>query len=368
MRRGRPTPKLAIMVILIVALIAIGLLLARGRGPGTGGHVTLQGGGSSFLYPQIQAWIDQYSRENPNVTINYSPTGSGTGQSQFLQGVLDFAGSDPPLKRGVWEKYRGDVLQVPVIVGAVVVVYNVPGVGPGLNLSGEVLAKIYKGEIEYWDDPAITSLNPHTSLPHEKIMAVHRSDSSGTTNVFTLFLHKAAPDTWPEDLVGKTIDWPVDSTGRGVGGKGNQGVAEQVRQTPYSIGYVELAYATQTGLPVARIENSAGRFIEPSNETIMAAAEGAISGMSIGPRDDWNPVFEAIVYAPGEDSYPIATLSFLILRASYNDQAKAEALAGFLEWLAHEGYKHVVKGYVPLPESARHVLTDAANILRGAQP
>ncbi len=345
------------------ALVAA--LVAYTAVAGTGCKAAIQGSGSSFLYPQMEVWVERFREAEPGVVINYNPTGSGTGQNQFLQGVVDFAGSDPPLKRADWERLRGRVVQVPVILGAVAVVYNIPGLRGHLNLSGEVLAGIYLGRVRYWDDPSIRALNPGVELPHREIVAVHRSDSSGTTNVFTLFLHKSAPSLWPEGLVGKSIEWPVDSTGRGVGGKGNQGVAEQVRQNPYSVGYVEYNYAVKTGLSYAWIVNREGVSVPPSRETVLAAAEAALASLPSSPLDDWSGAFQAIVYAPGRESYPIASFSFLILRTHYPDPAKARALSSFLHWLATRGYDYVIEGYAPVPPAIRSMIDEAARIVGG---
>ncbi|MDW8035380.1 MAG: phosphate ABC transporter substrate-binding protein PstS [Candidatus Korarchaeum sp.] len=195
--------------------------------PKTQVKVNLLGSGATFPYPQIAAWIGEFSKKYPNVTVNYNPTGSGAGQEQFFSGVVDFAASDPPISKEKWESWRGKFVQIPFVIGAVAITYNLPELGATkLKLDAEVIALIYKGEIQYWNDERIKKLNPGLNLPEKRIIAVHRSDSSGTTDVFTRFLHKAAPQAWPKELVGKSIEWPVDKKGNGVGGKGNQGVAE----------------------------------------------------------------------------------------------------------------------------------------------
>ena len=353
---------LALAAILVLAVI---LAVVLGGG-GESGQVTLQGEGSTFIYPQIQAWSEAIREDYPWLVVNYNPTGSGAGQSAFIQGVVDFAGSDPPLTREAWESLGGNVVQMPVVIGMVAVVYNIPGVD-GLRLDGEVLALIYKGEIEYWDDPAIARLNPGVSLPHERIVAVHRSDSSGTTNVFTLFLHKAAPQAWPEELVGKAIDWPVDATGRGVGGKGNQGVMEVVRSTPYSIGYVEYAYAVKAGdaVGVALVKNRDGNFVEPTPEAAQEAARNALTSIPSSPDADWSGSFDAIVYAPGGGSYPITSWSFLLFYKNYDSEDKAETVKAFIEWINTKGQSIIVEGYVAVPEELRQVNLKALNMITG---
>lgn len=345
-----------------VAVVVVVLLatLFTSQGGGDTGEVTLQGEGSTFLYPQIQAWSQEFRQRYPNITINYNPTGSGAGQSAFLDGTVDFAGSDPPLSREAWQGLQGRVVQMPVVIGMVAVVYNVPGVD-GLKLDGETLARIYKGEIEYWDDQAIAALNPGVELPHERIIVVHRSDSSGTTQVFTMFLHKAAPGVWPAELVGKTVNWPVDSTGRGVGGKGNQGVMEQVRSNTYSIGYVEYAYALQTGASVALVRNPAGEFVAPSPEAAQEAARSALGSLPGSPLDDWSGALEAIVYAPR--GYPLTSWSFLFFYTEYPED-KAWAVRAFIEWVNTEGQDYIVDGYVPIPEEVRQVNLKALDYIK----
>ncbi|WP_369406396.1 phosphate ABC transporter substrate-binding protein PstS [Aeropyrum camini] len=234
-----------------------------------------------------------------------------------------------------------------------------------LKLNAEVIALIYKGEIEFWDDPRIASLNPGASLPHEKIVAVHRSDSSGTTHVFTIFLHKAAPNVWTADLVGKAINWPVDGTGRGVGGKGNQGVMEVVKNTPYSIGYVEYAYVAKAGggVQVAMIENREGVFLKPTPEGAQAAASGAASTLPGSPDADWSEGFDSIIYAPGENSYPITSWSFLLFYKQYDDKEKAEAIKKLIEWINTEGQEKVVEGYIPIPNEIRQINMKAVDMI-----
>ncbi|MEM4904401.1 MAG: phosphate ABC transporter substrate-binding protein PstS [Desulfurococcaceae archaeon] len=323
----------------------------------------IRGAGASFQYPQIAQWARLF-QEKTGITITYQSVGSGAGQRMFLvDRVVDFAASDPPLSKSQWEEHKNRVLQVPWMMGAVAVVYNVPSVGGTLNLSGEVLAKIYLGEIEYWDDAAIVALNPTIAdkLPHQPIVAVHRSDSSGTTEIFTLFLHKSAPDKWSSDLVGKQVDWPVDRSGRGVGAKGNEGVTAVVLQTAYSIGYVELSYAIEHGLPVAAIKNAAGKFVLPSEMSIQNAARGVIFPSS--PQDDLSYTLYEVVYSPSEDAYPIATLAYGFFWAKYEDREVAKAVSEFLKWIVQEGYNYMIKGYTPPPQEAQRLLVAAARII-----
>lgn len=362
--------------VLLVLIVAGSTLLYQGikgmgvpRPSGGEGVVYLRGAGATFPYPQFDKWFSEYMRENPGVVVEYQAVGSGAGQEQFFKGLVDFCGSDPPLSREMWEEYRGRVLQLPVILGAIVVSYNIPEL-PGdrpLNLSGRVLALIYLGEIEYWDDPRILELNPgfRGLLPHARIIAVHRSDSSGTTQVFTHFLHKAAPDLWGRELVGKAIDWPVDGVGRGIGGKGNPGVVAALKSTRYSVGYLELSYALAEGLPTAAIMNREGVFVEPTAEAVQEAARNAVRLLPSSPDGDFSGELDAIVYAPGEGSYPITTFSHIIVWRSYPDPRRAGAVAGLLEWIALRGADHLVEGYVAVPPEVRGLILKAAEMIAG---
>ncbi|MEM1619416.1 MAG: phosphate ABC transporter substrate-binding protein PstS [Fervidicoccaceae archaeon] len=327
--------------------------------------VTLLGSGATFVHPQLDAWAKEFMRRGPGVVIEYSPTGSGAGQEQFLAKLVDFACSDPPLPSGALAQARRDprgVIQLPLVIGSVVVIYNLPGLEGRLRLSGEVLAAIYLGEIEYWDDPRIASLNSDLRLPHERIVAVHRSDSSGTTQIFTEFLRKSSRGLWPPELVGKAVEWPVDKTGRGLGGKGNQGVADLVSRTPGSIGYVEYAYAALAKLPHALIENAEGRFVDASPETMTSALRGALAKLPPRPDDDFNEFWGGVIFAPGEDSYPITSFSFLLLYKSY-PPSKAEAVKRFVEFIYTEGRGLMVEGYVPVPEELASYALRAIEII-----
>lgn len=329
-------------------------------------QVILTGSGSSFVAPQMYAWASQIKSKYPWLVVEYESVGSGAGLSNFLQRVKDFGASDPPMPYEAWVKNRNQVLQMPIIIGAVVVVYNVPGVDKQLKLSGEVLAGIYRGEIEYWDDPAIKALNPDAQLPHREIVAVHRSDSSGTTHVFTLYLFKSAPGVWDEELVGKAIEWPVDATGRGVGSKGNEGVTQTVKNTPYSIGYVEWSYALDANLPMAAIENALKEYVTPSVESIQKAASSAT--LPDSPLGDFSEAFGSIVYPNASGSYPITSFVFLFFWTSY-PESKVEGLKKFIEYINTEGQKtqNIVRGYVPIPESIRELNLQALNYISAAR-
>ncbi len=365
-------------IVIILLMILIGLVvvditlrvsccfLQRYGGPG--GQVRIMGSGSTFIYPQLKHWISLFEKEHPNIVVNYNPTGSGAGQSQLIkEKVVDFACSDPPLSHDTYEALKGRILQMPVIVGAIAIVYKIPGYNGPLNLSAKVIAEIYLGKIKYWDNPEIVKLNPKAKLPHVEIKVIHRSDASGTTQVFTFFLHKAVPDLWPESLVGKAISWPVDRTGRGLGAKGNQGVSEYFKTLKSAIAYVELGYALENNFSIAAIENRAGIFIKPNVTTMMAAVSAALKSglLPSSPLADWSKALEAIVYAPGKDSYPIVSFSFMMVWNVY-PKRKAEALKTFIEFINTVGQENVIKGYAPIPKELREINLKSLNIIRGA--
>ncbi len=330
-------------------------------------QVTLMGSGSTFIYPQLKHWISLFEEKNQNIVVNYNPTGSGAGQSQLIrEKVVSFACSDPPLSHDTYKSVNGKILQMPVIVGAVVLVYKIPGYSGPLNLSANVIAEIYLGKIKYWDNPEIVKLNPKAKLPHIEIKAIHRSDASGTTQVFTFFLHKAAPSLWPENLVGKAINWPVDKTGRGLGAKGNQGVSEYFKTLKSAIAYVELGYALENKFSIAAIENQAGVFVKPNTTTMTAAVESALKSglLPDSPSADWSNALQAIVYASGKNSYPIVSFSFMMVWNVY-PKKKAEALKTFIEFINTIGQENVIEGYAPIPKELREINLKSVNIIRG---
>ncbi|MEM4756453.1 MAG: phosphate ABC transporter substrate-binding protein PstS [Desulfurococcaceae archaeon] len=326
--------------------------------------MVLEGAGATFVYPQLSEWIHLFHSKT-GIKVSYQSVGSGAGLSMFFQGTVDFACSDPPLSRETWEKYRGEVIQIPWLAGAVVVVYNIPELSGDnvLKLDEIAIARIYKGEIVYWDDPYIKQLNPDIAdkLPHREIIAVYRSDSSGTTEIFTTYLHKATHGMWPKELVGKTVNWPVATLGRGIGGKGNEGVTQIITQVQYSIGYVEWGYAIANNLSIALLRNAAGVFAKPSEKSIASALENI--NIPSSPLDDFSHIVYEAVYAPGDESYPIAALTHLVLWRRYNDSSKAYAMREFLKWILEEGYNHIIPGYVAPPEPIKNLLREAINIM-----
>lgn len=310
--------------------------------------------------------MDDFNKRYPNVTVNYNPTGSGTGQEQFFSRVVDFAASDPPISKEKWESWRGKFVQMPFIIGAVVITYNLPDIGTAkLKLDAETIALIYRGEIQYWNDERIRKLNPELNLPEKRIIVVHRSDSSGTTDVFTRFLHKAAPQAWPKELVGKSIEWPVDKKGNGVGGKGNQGVAEVLRTTSSSIGYLELNYALEINMPTALLKNREGVFVEANETTMMNAARGAAASLPNSPDGDFSGDLDVMLFASGKLSYPITSFSHLLFYTSYSDSAKAWAVREFIKYVNTEGQRKVLRGYAPIPEEVRQLNLKALELIKG---
>lgn len=328
----------------------------------SGQVVYLRLGGATFPAPQYLAWIKEFMKEHPNIKVSYELLGSGAGVSRFLDGTLDVAGSDPPLPHDVWVKHKGEVMQVPTLVGAVVVTYNLPGLDHvTLNLSGKVLALIYKGVIKYWDDPRIKALNPGVNLPHHKIFVVFRADASGTQQIFTTFLHKAAPDVWPSTLVGKAPAFPVAGSGRAAGGKGNPGVANLIKSNPYSVGFVEWSYAIENNMSVAAIENAAGEFVKPTLESLVDAAKAAATKLPKTPLGDFSEDEEYVIYSSGKHAYPLVAWTHLIIRTHYDDPTKARAVATLLKWIAEKGESKTIPGYAPVPDSVKQLLLDAAN-------
>ncbi len=341
----------------LIALMVIALALCGcAQKQKVESKVKIYGSGATFPEPQIQKWISDYEKINPNVEIEYVGKGSGGGQNDFKEGLVDFAGTDPPVKEDLWKELekKGQPLQFPEIVGAVVVVYNVPGVD-NLRLDGKTLADIFMGKIEYWDDPAIRSLNPNANLPHEKIIVVHRTDSSGTTYIFTTYLSMVNEEFKEKVGSGKLVNWPVDNTGRGLGGKGNQGVVAILEQTKYSIAYTELSYALKENLKMVALKNKAGNFVV-ANETTIKSAVSAVKAYIPDPEEGYKEDIRQFLNADGKDSYPIVAFSHILLWKSYPKE-KAKAIKDFFTWVLTEGQKreHIVEGYVGLPKDVAEI-------------
>lgn len=304
--------------------------------------ITLNGAGATFPYPLISKWSSEYNKIKQNVQINYQSVGSGAGIKQITARTVDFGASDAPLTEQEYANVPG-ILQIPESIGAVVVAYNMPGIQKGVKLSGDVVADIFLGKIKKWNDPRIVSLNTGIQFPDKDIIVAHRSDGSGTTFVFTDYLSEVSPD-WKSTVgKGKSVNWPL-----GLGGKGNEGVAGLLSQNPYSIGYIELAYAKLQNITYAYIKNKAGNFIEPTLETTSSAASGAVSTLPAGDAS-WSSV--SIVDADGNNSYPIGSFTYLLVYKDQADQIKGKMLVEFLWWAVHDGQKFSSELlYVPIPD------------------
>jgi phosphate transport system substrate-binding protein len=324
----------------IFALACLGLLTfgcSSGTPAGGAGNVTLQGAGATFPNPLYQKWVSEYDKAHPNVRIDYQPIGSGGGIKQIQAQTVDFGASDAPMTDGDLKAAPAEILHIPTVLGAVVVTYNVPGVTQSLRLSAEVLAEIFLGKIKKWDDQKLKQDNPGVALPATDITVVHRADASGTSYVFTDYLSKVSGE-WKQSVgADKSPKWPV-----GQGGKGNEGVTGQIKQQPNTIGYVELAYAAQNNLPVALVKNAAGKFVQPTIESVTAAASGAA-----GETPDDLRV--SITNAAGENSYPISSYTYILAYKEQKNADKGKALVDFLWWGIHEGEKFTGTDYAPLP-------------------
>jgi len=306
--------------------------------PAVDSAMTILGAGASFPYPLIAKWSYEYNRLHPEVQITYQSIGSGGGIKQITERTVDFGASDAPLTPEEGKAAPG-LLHIPETLGAVVLAYNLPGVSE-MKLSGEVVAKIFLGQIKRWNDPAIKALNPGLNLPATDIVVVHRSDGSGTTFVFSDYLSSVSGEWRSSVGKGKALNWPT-----GMGAKGNEGVSGMISQLPYSIGYIELTYALQNGIRYAKMQNKAGSFVDANATTIKNAA--AAVKLPEGNKD-WSGV--SIVNAPGKDSYPISTFSYLLVYSEQKDPVKGKALVDFLTWAVHEGQKYAEPlHYVPLP-------------------
>jgi phosphate transport system substrate-binding protein len=338
--------------------IGSGLVLLFGAVALTGSpaaaQVSLTGAGATFPNPIYTKWFDAYNKKT-GVQINYQSIGSGGGIRQFTEGTVDFGASDGPMNDDQMQAVGGKVLHVPTVLGAVVLTYNLPGIGnTKLKFDGPTIAGIFQGKITKWNDRALAALNPGVKLPDSDIIVVHRSDGSGTSYIFTDFLSKVSPD-WKQN-VGKatSVNWPT-----GLGGKGNEGVTQQVKQTEGSLGYVELIYALSNGLPYADIKNPAGKFVEPSLASVSAAAASA--------KFEKNTDFRvSITNAPGEAAYPISSFTWLLIQTNIKDPAKGKAIKDFLSWmLTPEAQKMAEElKYAPLPAPVVSLVQSRLEILK----
>lgn len=304
----------------------------------------INGAGATFPYPIYSKWFSEYSQIHPNVKINYQSIGSGGGIRQVSEGTVDFGATDGPMTDEQIQSAKVKVMHIPTVLGAVVPVYNIPGVN-NLNFSGDVIADIYLGKISKWNDSRISKDNPGVSLPDKAILPVYRSDGSGTTYIFTDFLSKVSSD-W-NSRVGKatSVKWPT-----GIGQKGNEGVAGMVRQSPYSFGYVELIYAAQNKMSFGAVRNASGKFLKASTAGVTAAAAAAAKSVPADYR-------VSITNAAGAESYPISSFTWLLIPVHSTDPAKAKALGDFLGWMLDHGEAEA-EGltYAPLPKQVQEMV------------
>ena len=303
----------------------------------------INGAGATFPYPIYSKWFSEYKKLHPDFQINYQSIGSGGGIKQVTEGTVDFGATDGPMNdeqlAEFQKKHNSGVLHFPTVMGSVVVTYNIPEVTASLDLTPEAISGIFLGKITKWNDPALASANPKVKLPDADIVVVHRSDGSGTTYCWSDYLSKVSEEWKTKVGKGTSVNWPV-----GIGGKGNEGVSGQVKQTPNSIGYVELIYAIQNNLPYARVKNTAGVFVKPDLATTTAAAAGAAKDM---PED----FRVSITNAPGRGTYPIATFTWLLIPEQIQDPAKRKDITDFLRWMLTSGQNMTeALSYAKLPK------------------
>jgi phosphate transport system substrate-binding protein len=316
-----------------------GLILIAGSALTVSAQMTINGAGATFPYPIYSKWFDEYAKVDPSVRFNYQSIGSGGGQKQIMAQTVDFGASDGPMSDDNLAKAPGKILHIPTVAGADVVAYNLPG-DPALKFDSETIAGVFLGSIKKWNDPKLTALNPGVKLPDQEIVMVHRSDGSGTTYIWTDYLSKVSPE-WKQKVGTNTsVNWPT-----GLGGKGNEGVAGQIKQTPGALGYVELIYAIQNKMPYGDIKNAAGNFVKPTLESITAAMATA------NIPDDFR---FSMTNAPGKESYPIAGATWLLVYEQQKDPVKGKKLVEFLKWALTDG-EPMAKDlhYAPLPEALR---------------
>lgn len=328
----------------------LGSLLLTGLATTASAQMTINGAGATFPYPIYSKWFDAYAKVDPSVRFNYQSIGSGGGQKQILAQTVDFGASDGPMSDDNLAKAPGKVLHIPTVAGAVVMTYSLSG-NVNLKLDGETIADIFLGKIKKWNDPKIAALNTGASLPADDIVVVHRSDGSGTTFIFTDYLSKVSPE-WKQKAGNNTsVSWPV-----GLGGKGNEGVSGQVKQTPNSIGYVELIYAIQNKMPYAEVKNAAGEFVKPTLDSVTAALATA------EVPDDFR---FSMTNAPGKGAYPIAGATWLLVYQQQKDATKGKKLVEFLKWAESEGEKMATDlNYAPLPEALQQRVLKQINEIK----
>jgi phosphate transport system substrate-binding protein len=322
--------------VLLAALAITSVLWAQG-------NLLINGAGATFPYPIYSKWFDEYHKLHGNEQFNYQSVGSGAGIKQVTEGTVDFGASDGPMNdeqlKAYQDKHGSAILHFPTVLGAAVPTYNIPGVNAPLNFTPEALAGIFMGRVSKWNDPAIASANKGVNLPGNDIVVIHRSDGSGTTYIWTDYLSKVSEDWKNKVGKGTSVNWPV-----GLGGKGNEGVTGLIKQTPNSVGYVELIYAAQNKIEYGSVKNSSGAFIKADLAGVSAAAAGAAKTMP----DDFRV---SITDAPGKAAYPISSFTWLLVPAKFSDAGKREAVKNFLKWMLADGQSYAEQlSYAKLPK------------------
>lgn len=334
-----------------IAAVALGAVLAAV--PAFAQKQQINGAGATFPYPIYSKWFSEYNKLHPEVEVNYQSIGSGGGIRQLTNQTVFFGATDGPMTDEQQQAAPGRILHLPTVLGGDVPVYNIPGVDAELKFTGKLLADIFLGKVTKWNDPAIASLNPGAKLPGMDITVAHRSDGSGTTYIWVDYLAKVSPE-WKQKVgVATSVNWPV-----GVGGKGNEGVAGLVKQTPGSIGYVELVYALQNKIDYGSVQNMAGEFVRATTESVSAAAGAAATQM---PKD----FRVSITNAPGKGVYPVSSFTWLLFYENPKDKPKARIMVDFMKWALSDGQKYCAElGYAPIPASVVQLELEAVKKIK----
>ena len=320
-------------------LLGAALTILLVASPALSQTIQIDGAGATFPYPIYSKWFSEYNKLHPNVQINYQSIGSGGGIRQLSNQTVFFGATDGPMTPDQQLAAPGRVLHFPTVLGAVVPIYNLSEIGSDLKFSGETLAGIFLGKITRWNDPALTKDNPGVTLPDAEITVVHRSDGSGTSYIWCDYLAKVSPDYKKTVGVATSVNWPV-----GLGGKGNEGVAGLVKQSPGSLGYVELIYASHNQISYGAVKNLEGEFVKASVETVTAAASSAASKMPADFR-------VSITNAPGKGVYPVSSFTWLLLYENPKDKERSRVMVDFMKWALADGQKFAPElGYAPLPQ------------------
>jgi len=331
---ANPEDKMKLLKLATVAVGALALATA------TLVAQQINGAGATFPDPIYQKWFAEYNKLHSDVQVNYQPVGSGGGIKQLLARTVFFGASDGPMSADQLQNAPGAILHFPTVLGGVVPIYNIPGFSGELKFTGPLLADIFLGKITKWNDPAIAKVNPGSSLPNTDVVVVHRAEGSGTTYIFADFLAKVSPEWKSKVGVDTNVKWPV-----GVGGNRSDGVTAQVKQTPGAVGYVELTYALTNKLSYGPVQNSAGKFVSATTDSVTAAAAAAAAAM---PKD----FRVSITNPPGEGAYPIASFTWMLFYENPQDKKQAKTMVEFMKWALTEGQKHAAPmGYAPLPKA-----------------